>query len=113
MSFLVVVVAEGVIQKSPERQSFPRGVGGKNEASSLIARRCIFGDENIKLAAVPTLVLVKGPACLIKALFLDILVGALNERLNVLRGSHGTGHDRVFRARNNFSSAKRWRHHAR
>ena len=52
-----------------------------------------FGDEDIDWAAFPTLVLVEGPAGLLKSHFLDELVGALNERLNVLRCAHGAGGD--------------------
>ena len=52
-----------------------------------------------------TLVLVKGPAGLLKAHFLDELVGALNERFNALRGANGASSDGVIRARQWFSGA--------
>ena len=47
-----------------------------------------FVDEDIDGAASPTLVLVEGPAGLLEPHFLDELVGALNERLNVFRCAH-------------------------
>ena len=48
---------------------------------------------------LPARGLVKGPLGLLEADLLDELVGALNERLNVLRCAHRAGDDGAIRAR--------------
>ena len=58
-----------------------------------------FVDEDIDWTAFPTIVLVEGPPGLLKAHFLDELVGALNEGLDILLCAHGTGNDGLIRAR--------------
>ena len=98
MLFLVVVVAEGVDHQS-QTGSFPRPVGREDEQLSLIAQGGHSRHEDIDRAAFPTLVLVEGPPGLLKAHFLDELVGALNEGLNVFRCMDGAGHDGLLCAR--------------
>ena len=104
MLFPVPVVAEGVDQQSP-REPFSRRIGGEDERSRQVGHGGHFVDEDIGRAAFPTLVFVKGPAGLLKAHFLDELVGALNERFNAFRGANGTSGDGVIRARQWFSGA--------
>ena len=104
MLFPVPVVAEGVDQQSP-REPFSRRIGWEDERSRQVGHGGHFVDEDIGRSAFPTLVLVKGPAGLLKAHFLDELVGALNERFNALRGANGASSDVVIRARQWFSGA--------
>ena len=47
--------------------------------------------DRTEWSASPTFVLVEGPPGLLKAHFLDKLVGALNEGLNILRCTHTSG----------------------
>ena len=92
MLFLVVVVAEDVDQQS-KRGSFPLRSRRKDEKTSLIAQWRHFGDEDIDWAALPTRILVEGPAGLLQTFLLGELVGALNENSNVFLCAHGTGDD--------------------
>ena len=104
MLFPKPVVAEGVDQQSP-RQPFSRRIGWEDERSRHVGHRGRFNHEYVGWAAFPTLVLVKGPAGLLKAHFLDELIGALNERFNAFRGANGASGDGVIRARQWFSGA--------
>ena len=68
----------------------------------MIGRRGMFRNENIDRAAFPTCILVEGPPGLSKAHFLDVLVGALNEGLDILLCAHGAGNDGFICARQRF-----------
>ena len=106
MHFHGEVAVEVVDQRSP-RQSFPRRVRWKNKRSGRPGYRCNFGDGDIDRAASPTLVLVESPPGLLKAHFLDELVGTLNERLDILPCVHGTGNDGFVGARQRFGATLR------
>ena len=95
--FLVVVVAIGIDQQS-QRGPFPVSSGGKDEKPGSIAVGRDLGDEDIGRAALPSFVLVEGPAGLLEAHLLDELIGALSQGLGVLRRPDGAGHDRAVRA---------------
>ena len=90
---------------SPHGKPFSRRIGWEDERSRQVGHGGHFVDEDIGRAAFPTLVLVEGPAGLFKPHFLDILIGALNERFNAFRGANGASGDGVIRARQWFSGA--------
>ena len=89
---------EVVHQRSPG-QPFQRGIRREDESTGGPEHIRHFVDEDIGRAALPSLVLVKGPAGLLEAYFLDELVGALDKGLDVTRGAHGAGHDGALRTR--------------
>ena len=93
--FSVIVVAKGVDQQSSKCQSFPGRIRRKDQASSLIADRRIFGHKDIDWTASPSLVFVEGAVGLIKTHFVNELIGALNERLDVRWRAQGAGTDGV------------------
>ena len=101
----LVVVAVGVDQRTPGLP-FQRRIGREDESSGSQSHCRHFVDEDIGWAASPTLVRMEGPAGLLKAYFLDELVGALNKRLNIPRCEQSAGVDGVIRARHGFIGAK-------
>ena len=98
--------AAELVGQRPPHCPFPRWVGREDESVSRPGHRCNFGNGNIGWAASPPRVLVEGPAGRLKAHFLDELVGALNERLNILLCAHSAGHDGLIRTRERFLGTK-------
>ena len=94
----VVVVSPDVDQCAPGLP-LPCRVGREDERSSDVGVGDYFVDEDIDRAVSPTRVFVEGPPGRRKAHFLDELVGALNEGLNILLCAHGTGNDGLIRTR--------------
>ena len=90
----------------PPRCPFPRWVGREDESVCPSGHRCDFGNGNIGWAASPPRVLVEGPAGRLKAHFLNELIGALNEGLNVLCCADGAGHDGLIRTRGSLLGTK-------
>ena len=97
----VVVVAPDVDQCAPGLP-LPCRVGREDERSSDVGVGDYFVDEDIDRAVSPTRVFVEGLPGRRKAHFLDELVGALNEGLDILLCAHGTGNDGLIRTRQGF-----------
>ena len=96
MQFLKIVVAVSIDEGAP-RCSFPRWIWGIDQRLCRISHRCHFVDKDVERTASPTLVFVEGSPGFFKAHFLDVLVGALNECLNVRCRAHGLGADGTIR----------------
>ncbi len=103
MHFHGEVAVEVVDQRSP-RYPFTRWVGREDESARCPGQRRNFGDGDIGWSASPPRVLVERPPGLGKPHVLNVLVGALNERLNILRRAHRAGNDGFFRACQGFGT---------
>ena len=62
-----------------------------------------IGDDDVDFGASPAGILMERPPGFLEAHFLDVLVGTLNERLNVLHGPDRVGHDGLVRTGQRFS----------